>query len=528
MAYLLKLNHITKKYGSQTALDDLNLEIKKGEILGLVGANGSGKSTLLSLLAGSTHIHETGGYSGEILIDTANADPQVIEIKSPIDSKQYGIGLVYQELSLFDAFDVATNITLTREKTHSIQLINEKMNQESARECLDQLGVNVNPKQLVKKLPISLRQFVEIARELHKQGLKLLLLDEPTSSLNAEGAVQLMEALERIKALGTSIIFVSHRLSEITATCDRTIVLKDGKLVAEYTKANYDHVRIANDMIGKLFLQANKNDHKEEKTSEGSAIRFHIDHAFDGHRQYKELQLEVKKGEILGITGLAGHGQSVFSEMIAGNIQYSGKVCLDEDEIHQLSPKEVIQKGVLVLLEDRKGKSVLLNRSVEQNIAYTTLHAKGAYLKWPFLGPLSWINQSQVESDSMACIEQYQIKCTTGKQLVKELSGGNLQKVCFARAVMAEPKVLFVGEPTRGIDIYSKEIVLKMLLELNRFKKTTVVVSSGELEELRRVCDRIAIMYEGRVVAVLESDASDEAFSLAISGQNLNTQGASS
>lgn len=517
MCKLLEIKGITKYYGEHKILDQLTFDINQGEILGIIGANGSGKTTLLNILDGNSRILESGGYQGDILMKG-----EKIILNSHEVSQRYGIGMVHQELSLFENFDVGTNITLTREITNPFRIIDIDKTYQEASEELKKLGCDVSTKKAAKQLPIAVKQFVEIARELNKKNLRLILLDEPTSSLNQEAAKKLLDTIMTIKREGTSVVFVSHRLEEVMAVCDRIIIMKDGKKVSEYSKGSYHIETLAMDMIGKSITKASRHLKAAERMNQTNTpiISFRIDSAFDGHRIYEDIKLDIKKGEIIGITGLAGHGQTIFAETVVGGVPFQGDIIYENKAIPAHNIKHIIQSGIMVIQEDRKGKSLLLNRSVEKNIVFTALHTTDNYLRFPRLKKLSLTHEKKVTEDAQRSIAQYHIVCQSQKQKVGELSGGNQQKVCFARALLVDPKVLFVGEPTRGIDVYSKEIILNMMLDINREKGTTIIVSSSEIEELKRICDRIVVMYEGTIFKIISPDAEEEEFSLAISGQS--------
>lgn len=512
METVLKIVGLSKKFGAHAALENIHMEVGTGEIIGILGANGSGKSTLFHILAGSQHIQETGGFSGEIHFQGKPYEPV-----SENHAQSQGIGLVHQELSLFNEMDAVTNITLNREHHRPSYRLDHKRNKDQASDVLGRLGIEMELEVPLKKVPMALRQFVEIGREMSRSGLKLLLLDEPTSSLDAHAAQSLLDSMEQIRRSGTSIIFVSHRLEEITAVCDRIIILRDGRVVSVINKGDYDIARMAQDMVGGEIALATR---QRQDMKESIHLEFSITSAHDGHRCYSGLNLTVNAGEIIGVTGLAGHGQGVFSDILAGSASYEGQVLLDGKSLDMKHACVGLDKGIVVLLEDRKGKSLLLERSVEDNITFTARHGKKAYRLLPWLGVMSLPHHDAMRRDALTLIGNQMIKCTSPMQKVKELSGGNQQKVCFARAILADPKVLIVGEPTRGIDIQSKELVLNMLVDLNMKKGTTIIVSSGELDELRRVCDRVVVMYEGGIATILDADSPKEAFAMAIVGQS--------
>lgn len=515
---VLRVEKLSKRFEDVLALDAIDFKLKKGEIHGLVGANGSGKSTFMNILFGSRNIRESGGYDGKILIEGREVDIRDSEI-----SMAEGIGMVHQELSLLGELSVSSNIKLNREnilprteKLKQFGIVDEKKNRRDALTVLSKVGVDIDATLKVKNLSTNLRQFIEIARELDNDKLKILILDEPTSSLNIEETDILLDHLRKIADEGVAIIFISHRLEEVARICDRVTVLRDGLLISEYVKKDYDIKQIALDMIGKEVIQTAKG--KKEK-NETDLLVFDDVTINCGERKLENISLTIKKGEVLGITGLAGHGQEIFGYGImdiydmAGNVTLNGKtLCLKGD---------AVKKGIYLLPDERKEMGLLIDKTVSENMVFGSYDRRPEFLNHPRLKSLSGLNYSEIDKYVDKMIERLNIKVSDKNQAVKELSGGNQQKVCIGRAIAVNPEILFVGEPTRGIDVYSKEIILEMLLKMNREEGTTVVISSGEVSELKRVCDRIAVMYENKVFDIFEDDFEGEAFALSMSGRRL-------
>lgn len=518
MESVLRVEKLHKRFGEVVALHSIDFELKKGEIHGLVGANGSGKSTFMNILFGSQNIRESGGYSGRIFIDEKE-----VEIVDSRSSMREGIGMVHQELSLIGELSVSSNIKLNREnivggteRFKQFAIVDESRNRKEASAVLSKVGVEIDTGAKAKNYSTNLKQFIEIARELDNEKLKVLILDEPTSSLNVEETNQLLDHLRQIALEGISIIFISHRLDEVTDLCDRVTVLRDGVMISQYTRDEYDIKRIALDMIGKEVVQTAKTSGRRSKNG---ILKFDRVSINSGDRNHEDISLEVREGEVLGITGLAGHGQEIFGYGIMGLYNLEGSILFEGKRVYP--GKDAFQKGIYLLPDERKELGLLIEQSVSENMVFGSHVRRKEFLKHPSLGPLSGFNQKTIDSYVDSMIESLNIKTKSRSQTVRELSGGNQQKVCIARAISVKPKLLFVGEPTRGIDIYSKEIILKMLLKLNSEENTTVVISSGEVSELKRVCDRIAIMYENRVFEIFEGDFESEAFALAMSGRRV-------
>ena len=517
---ILRVENLSKKFNGNLALNNMNFNLKKGEIHGIIGANGSGKSTFMNILFGSNNIKDTGGYKGNIFIDGKQ-----IEIKDTYGAINEGIGMVHQELALINDLDISGNVKINREniieKTKIFKdfaLVDQKKNHKDTEIALSKIGITIDPRTRVRNLSTNLKQFVEIAREIDNRKLKILMLDEPTSSLNVEETKILLSQLEELTKIGVSIIFVSHRLEEVVSICNRITVLKDGSVVRTYNKGNYNINQLALDMIGKDVVQVLR---KKRRLSKKDILSFKSVELSHRDKRFKNIALDVKQGEILGITGLAGHGQESFGYGLMGLYNMSGEVRFKGEKITPGDTPELINKGIYLLPDDRKEMSLLINNSIWENIVFESYDKQSEFIKYPRLGKLSPLNYKKIYEHADKMIEELNIKVEDRNQVIGELSGGNQQKVCIGRAITINPEVLFIGEPTRGIDVYSKEIILEMLLKLNEINNTTIVISSGEISELKRVCDRIIIMYENQVFKIFEDNFDGEEFNLAISGREV-------
>lgn len=518
---ILEIKGLSKDFDSTKALDNIDFELNKGEIHGLIGANGSGKSTIMNILFGSKHIRDSGGYSGTIHIEE-----QEVRIDTNKDSKEYGIGMVHQELSLLGELDISNNIKINRENTfektdalREFSVVDSKSNYNDSKLALSKVGLEIDPILKVKNLSTNIKQFIEIAREIDKENLKILMLDEPTSSLNLEQTKMLLTHLKEIAKMGTSIIFTSHRLEEVMEICDRVTVLRDGKIINRYEKDEYDINKLALDMIGKEVVQALA---EKRKLSDENILSFNKVTVSVGAKKYSDISLDIKRGEILGITGLAGHGQEMFGYGLMGLYDMYGGIEYDGEKLKGCNSKISIKNGIYLLPDERKEMGLIMNDSIWENIIFESYGKRKEFLKYPKLNLLSTLNHKMIDKYTEEIANTLNIKIRNINQAVKELSGGNQQKICVARAITIDPKVLFVGDPTRGIDIYSKEIILEMLLQLNQKNNTTVVISSGEISELKRVCDRIVIMYENKVFKIFDGNFESDEFALAISGREVN------
>ena len=381
---------------------------------------------------------------------------------------------------------------------------------------LETLGVGLDPGVPVADLSVAMQQFVEIAREIEREDLRLLLLDEPTAALNAQDIEKLMGVLRVLAARGTPIIYVSHRLEEIMDLCHSITVLRDGEVVGSYQKGAFDLETIAEDMIGRSLVKASK----PATTRPGEPVikleGFSV--AMPGEHR-GAIDLEIRKGEILGLAGLSGQGRSALGYGIMGLYPSQGRVEIRGEAVPVLKPSAMIDRGVFLLPEDRRFHGLLLDHSVADNIVFTARQRRNGFLHAFPIAALRLADRRATRRYAKECVTRFDIACRSVSQRVRELSGGNQQKVCLARALALAPEILFVSEPTRGVDIAAKELILDLLIQTNRVQGTTLVLASSELEELQRVCDRIAVLYEGSVVAILAPDAQERDFALAFAGK---------
>lgn len=520
MDNVLEICNLHKSYNGIPALNNINLSVKSGEIHGIVGANGSGKTTLMNILFGSPVIHATGGYQGEIIYQGNKT-----RFKTCADAVRQGIGMVHQEFALIPEMTVTDNIKLGRENTVAFtdrlfgrrySLTDTKRNQEDAAQTLKQLGIGLDPSIRVIDLSINLKQFVEIAREIDRTDLKLLILDEPTAVLNKDDGRMLVQVLKRMAARNIAVLFISHRLDEIQQTCDKVTVLRDGSIVSQYEKGNISVNQLAEDMIGQAVEKAAAG---RREIAPRPIITFQQFAVQMPGEEISELDLSVYQGEILGLTSLSGHGKLALGYGMMGMFPVQGQVYFENRIIQSMDAKANILKGMYVLPDDRKGLGLLADQSIENNIIFTGNQMKNMFGRKSVLDVFARVDYQKSGAHAKKMIRELDIKCTSIKQKVRELSGGNQQKVCIARALTVEPRLLFVAEPTRGVDIEAKERILNTLLEINRASETTIIIASGELDELKRICDRIAVMVQGRLFKILSPDSSDVEFGLALSGE---------
>ncbi len=525
---LFSCENISKSFGETQVLSDVSFSVGAGEVAALVGENGAGKSTLMNICFGMPSIIETGGYGGRLLLDG-----QPVKFNSPKEALAAGIGMVHQEFSLIPGFTGAENILLNREPARPsllesvfgsrVKALDRPLMDERANAALGKLGVKFPASEPVYRMPVGHKQFLEIAREIDRSKTRLLVLDEPTAVLTESEAAILISAIRKLASDGLGIIFISHRLREIMELCDKVVVLRDGLKVAEMPTRETSVREIASFMVlrdkkpGAKEAEADfSRDLAEARTA--LAVR-DLWVEMPGER-VDSVSLEVKEGEIFGLAGLAGQGKLGVPAGIMGLKASGGTVSFYGEDLPLNDPGACLNAGLAFVSEDRRGVGLLLDESIQMNISFTAMQIKREFLK--SFGPFKLADEAAIEENAKKYIDLLAIKCNGPLQKAGHLSGGNQQKVCLAKAFTMSPKLLFVSEPTRGIDVGAKELVLNSLRGYNRESGTTVVITSSELEELRSVCHRIAVINEGRVAGILPASAPAEDFGLLMSGEGLH------
>ena len=541
---LLRLDHIGKEFYGNRVLSDISFDINAGEIIGLVGENGAGKSTLLNILFGMPVISSTGGHEGALYVDGKK-----VNFTSPNQALAQGIGMVHQEFSLIPGFTATENILLNREVLNGssmsylfsdrVSTLDREAMDERASAAIHTLGVNINPDMIVSEMPVGYKQFIEIAREIDRKNTRLLFLDEPTAVLAESEAEILITALKKLARSGIAIVFISHRLSEVKALCSRILVLRDGRLITDKPAESLNARQIASLMVGresekKVDLQKlpeesadieseNANtvlDLSQQKKKKKIRPALKVDHLWVDMpgETVRDVSFEVMKGEIFGIGGLAGHGKLGIPNGIMGLYPAGGSVRLFGRRLTLNKPRAALGRKMAFVSEDRRGVGLLLDEPLDWNITFTAMQTQGRFLFGiPYIFQMR--NERAMRNEARKYIDSLNIKCTGPNQLAGELSGGNQQKVCLAKAFVLRPNILLICEPTRGIDIGAKSLVLDTLKEYNRENGTTIIITSSELEELRSVCNRVAIVDEGKIAGILPASSPAEDFGMLMMGQ---------
>ena len=483
-AAIFESRDVAKSYGGVKALRGVSLDIRPGEILGLCGENGSGKSTLLKIISGQ--IQPTSG--------TLYFDGKEVNFKNPNDALKMGISAVTQERTLAYDLTVAENIYLSHLKPKTLLGINWKKTHEQSKDMLDRIGCELDTNALVRNILPGQAQMVEIARAIIGKT-RILILDEPTSSLTSHEVEKLFSALRNLAAQGVSIIFISHRIEEIYAICDRLAVLRDGNLVSTGLISEYSEKKLIHDMIGRDPSTLAKNEIFQGADSLLQTQNFSLVNKFE------DVSISLNKGEILGVIGLVGAGHSELLESIFGlHGQRKGVLQINGVNSRVRNPRDAMRHKIAFVPADRKNQGLVLGMSILENALMASTSWKNRLVR-----PRSKKTDEQVRTYS----SDFNIVCSSLDAPVSSLSGGNQQKVLLTKWLSTNPNILLLDEPTRGVDVGAKSEIYRILLD-QRDRGLSIIVSSSEIPELLTLCDRILVMFRGKVVANLNRALADE------------------
>jgi len=485
----VEMRDIVRQFPGVLANDHVCLEVKKGEIHGLLGENGAGKTTLMNILSGLAAPNE-----GEIRLDE-----KLVHFGSCLDAIGHGIGMVHQHFMLVPVFTVAENLVLGHEPRKGIRLDIQRA-RELVIELSKRYGLKVDPDALIRDIPVGIQQRVEILKALSR-GADIMILDEPTAVLTPQEVEELYAIMRSLREAGHTIIFITHKLQEIKEITDRVTVLRDGRVVGTVDTKDVSQADLARMMVGReVVLRVKKGKH------EPGDVELRVDHvcASDarGLPALKDVSLEVRAGEIVGIAGVDGNGQTELVEVITGlRSRESGQIILRNLDISDMTSRERMYAGLGHIPQDRQRRGLVMNFSLTDNFML------GFEDSLPFArGPL--LDYAAAEQFSRESIKMFDVRTPGPDVLARTLSGGNQQKLIVAREFRREPKVLIAAQPTRGLDVAAIEFVHSKLIELREQDKAVLLVSM-ELTEILDLSDRILVMYEGEIAGSFEADQAD-------------------
>ncbi|MBO8140761.1 MAG: sugar ABC transporter ATP-binding protein [Firmicutes bacterium] len=484
---------ISKAFPGVQALDSVDFELRAGEVHALMGENGAGKSTLMNILGGVIVPD-----AGEIFI---NGRPRLI--RRPVDAQAAGVAFIHQELNLIEPLSVKENFFIGRELVNRWGVIDWKAAADRCRRVLEELSIPVHPDDRVADLPMALRQMVEIAKALAFEA-QIIVMDEPTSAITVQETQVLFDLIGRLKREGKGIIYISHRMEEIFQLSDRVTVLRNGRYIGTRPTAETTHEELVRMMVGRSVPARLK------KANDGPGRVLLEVRGLSGNRRVKDASFELRAGEIVGLAGLRGAGRTELLETIFGaSLLRAGEMILDGRPYAPRIPRDAIRAGIAYVPEDRVRKGLFLDLDVKENVYVTAAELQAQ---------AGWIRERGVPERVHGLVEELKIATPSIRQAVKNLSGGNRQKVVFAKFLSTGLRVLLVNEPTRGVDVGAKAEIYQVLNRLAA-RGVGILMASSELPELLMVCDRIIAMWEGRLVAAFgREEATQEAVLHAMTG----------
>lgn len=494
----LELKGVTKRFGAFTANDQIDLTVEPGEIHALLGENGAGKSTLMNIIYGLYHPNE-----GQILLD---GEP--VEFDGPGDAVAAGIGMVHQHFMLVPVFTVTESVMLGYEPTKRAGLIDFAAARERTEEISARFGFDVDPDALIEQLPVGAQQRVEIIKALSRDA-RILILDEPTAVLTPQETDELITIMGQLKAAGTSIVFITHKLREVRAIADRITVIRRGKVVGEATSESTE-TELASLMVGRAVSLTSE---KDPAAPGASALQVENLTVLDsgGKVMLDDVSLTVRRGEIMAVAGVDGNGQTELAEAILGTRSATaGRIMLDGTDWAGLSVKARLNSGLGFVPEDRSTDGVIAGFSITENFVLDQ------YDQPPYSNGTA-MRPSVMRAAAQEATHRFDVRLGTVDNPISTLSGGNQQKVVLARELSRDLKLLVASQPTRGLDVGSIEFVHRTIIE-ERDKGTPCMIVSTELDEVANLADRIAVMYRGRIVGVVDGSTPRDVLGLMMAG----------
>lgn len=496
MAEAVRMENICKSFSGVKVLQNVNFSLEKGEIHALMGANGAGKSTLIKILSGA-HTKDSG---------TIQIDGHEVDIQNPVDSKRYGIQCIYQELSLAPDLSVANNIFLGQEKMSGKLVDQNGINQEAAH-MMEELDLYMDVRLPVSQMGIGERFFTEICRCLVGDA-KVVILDEPTSAMTPKEYSHFLKTIKTLRERGISIIYISHHLDEIFEICDRVTILRDGKNILTSKISEISMQEMIRQMVGKDVVSGRRI--VEEHDFINAPVLLEMDHVTT--KKLKNISFQLHAGEVLAVTGLLGAGKTELANALFGEDKLiSGRILVDGQEKKIRHPQDAMEEGIALVNEDRKGKGLLQDFSIKQNISISNLKAmckKGCF-----------VDRKKEQDVGEEMVKKLQVKCAGADQLVRYLSGGNQQKVVLAKWMVRNPSILILDEPTRGIDVGSKDEIYTMIASFAE-QGMGVILLSSEMPEVISLAHRIIVLKDGEERGVLTGkDATQNEILLVAAGE---------
>lgn len=506
---LLRMKCISKTFPGVKALDQVEFEVRRGEVMGLLGENGAGKSTLIKIITGYYHHDGIEGSSIQF-------EGKPIQLENTAEAQKLGIGTIFQELNLSPNLSIAENIYLGN-PPRRYGLIDWKAMRKNAEKALKELGIQVDVTKRVETQSTAIQQMTSIARALSR-NVKLLIMDEATSSLDQGEVEVLFRVVRQLKARGISTIFITHKMDEVYQICDRGTIFKDGKFVTCKPMKDLSKIELVSLMIGSNAEHL-VNKKKEYKKNTNPSMYQAVNLVSANHR-LNGINIEIKRGEVVGLAGLLGSGRTELAKVIFGDDQnYSGETYLNHMAVKFKEPKDAILRKISYLPEDRKLEGIFPFMSIEDNLIMPGLERYSCF---------GWINRRAVRQAALDYVKRIGIKTPSTETKIRNLSGGNQQKVILSRWLAMEPDLMILDEPTRGIDIGTKGEIEKLVAQIAQ-KGISILYLSSEIDELVRECDRVVILREGKVIDELEGEAiSNENIMNAIAHQGSAENGGTS
>lgn len=484
---ILEMKNIDKRFSGVHALKSANLELRAGEVHALMGENGAGKSTLMKVLCG---IHKRDG--GDVVLFGKPVNFSTIK-----ESQEAGIGMIHQELNMMNHLTVAQNIYIGREPMIGGVYIDDKKMEEDAKKLFERIGVNIDPSAILGTLTVGKQQMVEIAKAVSKES-KILILDEPTAALTQVEVEELFAIMNDLRQKGIGMIYISHRMDEINRISDRITVMRDGEYIGTLNTPETTKDEIVKMMVGRVIYGDKK---EQSNVPEGAEVVLEVKNLNRG-KEIKNVSFKLRRGEILGFSGLMGSGRTEVARAIYGADPFdSGEIFINGKKVDIKTPEIAVKNGICYLSEDRKRYGLLLDKSVAENSVLSNLDD---YIT------MGWINDGKIEEEATRENAKLKTKTPSMQQHLRNLSGGNQQKVIIARWLLKNSDIFIFDEPTRGIDIGAKSEMYALMEELASQGKSVIMISS-ELAEVQRLSDRVIVMCEGRITGELDiKDATQE------------------